>query len=199
MTNPLRKKYTHLHSIKYPKKQFIDLVRVKNELDSELEHIFGKQEYEKFKAFAFQKRTFQQRIGDLIIGFTLGAACKSLAEGISEWIFMPIVSYCVNQTGTDWKAFEWSPVEGLVFKIGEVLNLTLEFFLIALILYIGFYKVIHPIFSSDDKEVIESDEVDLDIEAVHCGQCLSQINPEAKRCPHCTSWLSLPENELINE
>lgn len=170
------------------KKDFINFRNIKGELNSELEGIFGKEELEKFKKFAFQ-----QRIYDLIIGFTLGSACKSLAAGISEYMIMPIVSFLSNLSKEEWDKFSYSPVDGLDFQIGKVINLSVEFFIISLILYLIFYKFIKN--KDPKKEENESKEEKNEEPVSLCSDCKSIVNNYAKRCHYCTSWLDDSEIE----
>lgn len=174
------------------KKEFIrkedvdkQIRRTKSEFESEIEGLVGRKEYQNFKAFAFKGEMVQ-----LAIAFILGAAFKTAVSGLSNNIIMPFLNYIIAKTGTDWREQTWEPVNGMIFKVGEFAGAFIDFFLIAIVLYIVFTKVLKPLVEEDEKKTVKC------IEVTPCPQCQTQIHWKATRCPHCTSWVDGNINEL---
>jgi large-conductance mechanosensitive channel len=63
---------------------------------------------------------------------------------------MPLVNYCVNFTGKDWREYKLEPVDGMVFEIGAFAGSFLDFFLMAIILYILYVKIIKRVVSDEE-------------------------------------------------
>lgn len=149
----------------------------RKELQHEIEGLLGKEEYKKFKEFAFK--------GDMIkmaIAFILGAAFNNAVRGITDFIVMPILNFILNQTNSDWRNYKFEFIQGLSLEVGKFAGVFVDFLLIAIVLYILYTKVLNPIFEEEELEI-------KCIETRPCSFCKSKVNWKAKRCPNCTSWL----------
>jgi large conductance mechanosensitive channel len=159
------------------KKDIIDLKRIKNELEDEIESLIGKKEYNEFKKFAFKGHLIQ-----MAIAFMLGAAFNSVIKGLSDNIIMPCFNYVINITGTDWRELTYSPMEGLILDTGKFMGSFVDFMIIAVVFFIIWKKLIKPL----------EDEAIKCINTIECKYCLARVPWEAAKCEKCGSWLDNP-------
>ena len=150
--------------------------QIKNELKDEIKGLVGGKEYEQFKKFAFKGQMIQ-----MAIAFMMGAAFSSVVKSISENLIMPVINFGLSKTGDDWREFAYTPIEGLTLELGKFCAAFVDFFLIALVLYILYAKLLQPL-----RE--EPPEVKC-IETKKCITCQSVIHWQCERCPQCTTWL----------
>lgn len=154
--------------------------RIKEELKQELEGTVGKKNWREFQQFAFKDNLIQ-----MAIAFMLGAAFKKVVSGIADFLIMPLVNYAIGHTGEEWREITWTPIEGLAFEIGKCASVFIDFFLMAIILFVMWKKLIAPIFAeeNEDKPKVKC------IDTVECPECFGEIDYRSKRCPNCTSWI----------
>jgi large conductance mechanosensitive channel len=150
--------------------------QIKKELEKEIEGLVGKNEIEEFKKFAFKGHMIQ-----MAIAFILGASFNSVVKSISENIIMPIITFGLDKTGDNWREITWTPFEGLTLELGKFCGAFVDFFLIALVLYVLYVKLLRPFWKSAPKIKC--------IETKKCTFCQSIIHWQCERCPHCTTWL----------
>ena len=122
------------------------LRRTKNELNKEIEGIVGKEEFDNFKKFAFKDKMI-----NMAVAFTLGAAFKNVISSISNNIFMPFANYFITKTGNNWRETIWEPVDGMKLEVGVFAGAFFDFLLIAVILYIIYNKIARPILEEQDE------------------------------------------------
>lgn len=154
--------------------------RAKEELKQGIEGLIGKKEFDEFKKFAFKGHMIQ-----MAIAFMLGAAFKKVTSSISEHLVMPAINYLITKTATDWREYTYAPIEGMTFEIGLFIGTFIDFFLLAIILYILYRKVLAPILS---EKKVEEEKIKC-IDTKECPQCYEEIFYKCKRCPICTSWI----------
>lgn len=112
-----------------------------------------KTEVEEYKRFAFKGEMLQ-----LAIAFILGAAFNSVVKGISEHLIMPIVGFFTGAVaGGGWRTLTWEPIQGIVFETGAFAGCFVDFFVISLVLFILYVKVLKPYLMEQGK-IIEEDE-----------------------------------------
>lgn len=119
--------------------------RTRDELKKELEGLVGKKELAEFQKFAFKDRMME-----MAIAFMLGASFKAVVGSIVNNLLMPLVNYCINFTGSEWREYKLEPVEGMVFEIGKFAGSFLDFFLMAVILYILYVKIIKRVVKTEE-------------------------------------------------
>jgi large conductance mechanosensitive channel len=130
----------------------------------------GEKEIKQYKQFAFKEDMIK-----MSIAFILGASFNKVVSGISDFLIMPILNFIVVQTGESWRKWSVEPLVGLKIELGQFLGVIIDFFLISIILYIIYGKIITKITNSNNS-----------IELKKCPLCFSDINSMAKRCPRCT-------------
>jgi len=149
---------------------------IKNELEQEISGLIGKNEYDEFKKFAFKGQMIQ-----MSIAFMLGVAFNNVIKGITQNIMMPIINFALSHTGKSWRVFSWEPVEGLVIELGQFCAVFVDFFLMSIILYIIYRKLLTPLW--EEKPKIKC------IETKKCLHCQNIIHWQCSRCPQCTTWI----------
>lgn len=94
-------------------------------------------EIEEYKKFAFDRNMIQ-----VAIGMILGNAFQKTVTGLSDFLIMPIVNYFVNSTDGNWRDLKFSPFVGMNIEIGRLAGLFCDFFIITVILYIIYSKIL---------------------------------------------------------
>ena len=83
-----------------------------------------------YRDFAFK--------GDLLkmaSAFIVASALNTFITAVNGDVLMPFVNYVVLHAVGTWQSARWTPVEGLTFEIGKVINSTLDMFFITVILF----------------------------------------------------------------
>jgi large conductance mechanosensitive channel len=119
----------------------------------------------------------------MAIAFMLGAAFNSVVKSISENLIMPIINYGLSFTGSNWREFVWSPVEGMGIELGQFAGAFVDFILIAVIFFVVWHKFLKKLTEDEKEPTITC------ITTKKCPYCKSVINWECSRCPQCTSNL----------
>ena len=81
----------------------------------------------------FKEFAVKGNVVDLAIAVVLGAAFSKVVTGLTDSIIMPIVSLLVGKGGVQDLSFT---VRSTVFPIGKLLQAAIDFFLVALVLFI---------------------------------------------------------------
>jgi large conductance mechanosensitive channel len=163
------------------KRKFIGktVKNTRNELKHEIEGLVGKEEYDRFKKFAFK--------GDMMkmaIAFILGAAFNKVVKGLTDFIIMPLLNFAISHADSDWRTYKLEPVDGLALELGQAAGAFVDFLLIAILLYILYAKFLNPLFAEEEKKALEIKCK----ETKPCLYCQMDIHWQAERCPECTSW-----------
>ncbi len=121
-----------------------------------------------FKAFVMKGNVL-----DLAVAVVIGTAFGKIISSFVDGIVMPLVSY-VLPANIKWE--EW--VLGK-FRIGPVLGATVNFLIIALVVFLVLIKFLGKFMKKEEVPVIPSTK--------ECPACLEQVALKATRCKHCTS------------
>lgn len=109
-----------------------------------------KREVEDYKKFAFSKNLL-----NLAITLIMASTIQKVVTSISENLLMPIISYLMSQTGSNWRVWAIHPVNGLTLEVGKLASGLLEFIITTLVLYIFYYKIIKKISPNSEDLVID--------------------------------------------
>ena len=132
-----------------------------------------------FKAFAFKGN-----VVDLAVGVVIGAAFGKIVTALVSDIVMPAVSL-VLPSG-DWRASGFvlrhaeNAKDDVVLKYGDLAGATIDFLIVALVLFLVVSKLIKAAESRFGTPA--SGPV-----VKECPQCLETIPIKATRCRACTS------------
>ena len=118
---------------------------------------------------------------DMAVGVMIGAAFKGIVDSLVNDIISPIIGLIAKKDFTDLSVKVWN----VELKYGAFLMAILNFFIIALVLFI-IVKMMNNLHKIGKKKVEEAPAAPT---TKICPHCCSEIAIEATRCPHCTSEL----------
>src|SRR5262245_24476362 len=123
-----------------------------------------------FKAFALKGNVI-----DLAVGVVIGAAFGKIVSALVDDLIMPLVGALLP--GQEWREFTVTPLK---FKVGHLLGQSLDFLIIAGVLFIVVQKLMGVLRKSEPAPVTTKS----------CPECLEKVPLEARRCRACTSALT---------
>ena len=123
---------------------------------------------DEFKAFIMKGN-----VVDLAIAVVVGGAFGKIVTAFVDGIVMPLVTYVLP---ADIKWEEW--VLGK-FRIGAVLGATVNFLIIALVIFLVLIKFLGRFMKKEEAPAAPATK--------ECPACLEQVPLKATRCKHCTS------------
>jgi len=125
---------------------------------------------EEFKAFIMKGN-----VVDLAIAVVIGGAFGKIITAFVEGLVMPMVSYVLPKG--DWQTFMLGK-----FGVGKVLGATVDFLIIALVIFLVLVKGLDALARKKKEEAAAPTTKE-------CPACLEQVPLGAKRCKFCTSDL----------
>jgi len=139
--------------------------------------------FEDFKKFAFKGN-----VVDLAVGVVIGGAFGKIVSALVADLVMPIVAL-VLPSG-DWRksglVLKHAEVEkdNVVLNYGDFVGAVLDFFVVALVLYLIVSRIIK---AAEGRLVKRHDEAPPAVK--ECPACCETIPAKATRCKYCTSEL----------
>lgn len=133
--------------------------------------------FEEFKQFAIKGNMF-----DMAVGIIIGSAFTAVVNSLTDNLINPLLKFITG-------ASTYTTQELLGF-FSSFISAFLNFIIMAFVLFC-LLKFINRIMTIGKKK----DEDNTPI-TKKCPYCMSDIDINATRCPHCTSIL---ENEIINK
>ncbi len=129
-----------------------------------------------FKAFAVKGN-----VVDLAVAVVIGAAFGKIVSALVSGLLMPVVGLFQGETGGDWRTWK-VPSEGKIqFGVGEILGATVDFVIVAFVIFLVVVKLMALINRKDAKKEAAPPTTK------ECPQCLEQIAIKARKCKFCTS------------
>ncbi len=125
---------------------------------------------DEFKAFVMKGNVI-----DLAVAVVVGGAFGKIITAFVDGIVMPLVTY-VLPANIKWE--EW--VLGK-FRIGAVLGASVNFLIIALVIFLVLIKLLGKFMPKPTEAVPDAPATK------ECPACLEQVPLKATRCKHCTS------------
>jgi large conductance mechanosensitive channel len=126
----------------------------------------------------FKKFILRGNVVDMAVGVVIGAAFATVVGAFTKDLLTPLIGAIVGKTG-DFATFSF-PVRGSVFNIGDFINQTISFLLVAAAVYFFVVTPVNALLARMHK-----DEPAPAPTTRKCPECLSDIPIEAKRCAHC--------------
>ena len=130
--------------------------------------------FDEFKHFALKGNMF-----DMAVGIIIGGAFTSVVNALTDNFINPLLQFITG-------AAKYSTQELLGF-LSSFLSAFFNFIIMAFVLFC-LLKVINKIMTigkkNEEKETPATKK---------CPYCMTEINAEATRCPHCTSILETEE------
>lgn len=124
-----------------------------------------------FKAFVAKGN-----VVDLAVAVVVGGAFGKIVTAFVDGIVMPLVSY-VLPANIKWE--EWAVGN---FRIGTVLGATVNFLIIALVIFLMLVKLLGNMMK-------KKEEAPAEVTTKPCPRCLENVPKAATRCKFCTSEL----------
>lgn len=139
--------------------------------------------WEDFKKFAFKGNVI-----DLAVGVVIGAAFGKIVTAMVSDLVMPLVALLMpagdwRENGIVLRAGETAK-DSVIFKYGDFLGAILDFFIIALVLFLLVSKMV----KAAEGRLIKPSAGPPAVK--ECPLCLETIPFAAKRCKFCTSDLA---------
>lgn len=135
--------------------------------------------WNEFKEFAFKGNVI-----DMAVGVMIGSAFTSIVNSVVNDLFTPMLSLLTS--GIDFKSLSISLGSGedaAQFAYGNFIQTVINFFLVAICIF-AFVKFINRLRArKPEREPAPAKPVR------KCPFCMSEIDDNATRCPHCTSQL----------
>lgn len=113
---------------------------------------------------------------DLAVGVVIGAAFGSVVNAIVKDLLTPLIGAIAKVP--DFSALKFT-LNGSIFMYGELINAVISFLLVAFAVY---FFVVLPINALMEKT---KGKEEVKVTVKKCGECLSDIHIEARRCAHC--------------
>ena len=139
--------------------------------------------FEDFKKFAFKGN-----VVDLAVGVIIGGAFGKIVTALVADLVMPLVSLVLpsgdwRMSGTILRTAA-DPKDNVVLKYGDFMGSVLDFFVVALALYIVVSKLVK---AAEDRLVRRHDPGAPPPAVKECPYCLETIPAKATRCKACTA------------
>jgi large conductance mechanosensitive channel len=112
---------------------------------------------------------------DLAVAVVIGGAFGKIVSAFVEGLVMPLVGYVLPKG--DWQSWTMG-----TFQIGKVLGASVDFLIIALVIFLVLVKGLGALTRKKEAEAAVS-------ASKECPLCLEQVPAAAKRCKHCTGEL----------
>lgn len=136
----------------------------------------------------FKKFAFKGNVVDLAIGVVIGGAFGKIVSALVADLVMPIVAL-VMPSG-DWRMSgivlrqAEKPADNVVLKYGDFIGSVLDFFIVALVLFI----IVSRIIQAAEKRLGKPIEA-APLSTKECPACCETVPLKATRCKFCTSDL----------
>jgi large conductance mechanosensitive channel len=141
-------------------------------------------EFKKYRKFAFRDDMMK-----LSAGVILANSFNKVVQGTSDYLIMPVASYAISKTGSEWRSVGFEPLDGLRFEVGRIAGVFVDFLAVSIILYLVYIKlIVGVIFKEEVQKVPEK----------QCPHCFSKIHAEAKKCPMCTGGIVVKKRRIGN-
>ncbi len=134
----------------------------------------------------FKKFALKGNIVDLAVAVVIGGAFGKIVAAVVADVVMPIVSLAMPSG--DWRKNGWilrkaaDPKDNVVLNYGDLLGVTLDFIVVAFVLFLVVSKIVKRL---EDKFGKKEEATTKD-----CPYCLDTIPIKATRCKSCTSQLT---------
>lgn len=146
-------------------------VREKNYSFPDQRSFIGMKDLQSYRRFAFKDDMLK-----LSVGFMIGAAFNKVVQGISDYLVMPVVNFMVSATNGEWRELRLEPLPGLVFEVGMLAGVFVDFAMVSVVLYLLYVRLIGGLMRRDE---------DAGRVQKRCPYCFSLIHAEARKCPMC--------------
>jgi large conductance mechanosensitive channel len=125
----------------------------------------------------FKQFILRGNVVDMAVGVVIGAAFATVVGAFTKDLLTPLIAAIVGQP--DFSAIKFT-VNGSVFALGDFLNATISFLLVAAAVYFFVVTPVNMLIARMHKDPKPADPT-----TKKCSECLSEIPIDARRCAHC--------------
>ena len=136
----------------------------------------------------FKEFITKGNIMDMAVGIIMGTAFTAIVSSLVEDIISPLLGLIVGINFSDLKG----TVGDVTFTYGNFIMAVINFFLIALVMFLLIKALMKFQAASDKARGIDRTET---LATKECPYCKTEIALEATRCPNCTSELGVFKEE----
>lgn len=133
----------------------------------------------------FKKFAMRGNVMDMAVGIIIGAAFGKIVDSLVNDMIMPPIGWALGKV--DFSNLAINLGDDVTIRYGAFINNIISFLIVAFAVFI-LIKAVNTL-----QAKVLKDEADAEAEAApttkKCPYCMSDINIEATRCPHCTSEL----------
>jgi large conductance mechanosensitive channel len=126
----------------------------------------------------FKQFILRGNVVDMAVGVVIGAAFASVVGAFTKDLLTPLITAIVGKGG-QFSTLGFT-VNGSVFAVGDFINASVSFLLIAAAIYFLVVTPINALVARMRKEPAPADPT-----SKKCSECLSEIPIDARRCAHC--------------
>jgi large conductance mechanosensitive channel protein len=126
----------------------------------------------------FRDFILRGNVVDLAVAFIMGAAFNAIVNSLVKDVMMQLIAAAGGTP--DFSALKLD-VHGTPINIGNFLNATVSFLIVAFVVYFFMVLPINSLMAKMKGPVPEAAPT-----TKPCPECLSEIPMAAKRCSHCT-------------
>jgi large conductance mechanosensitive channel len=126
----------------------------------------------------FKKFILRGNVVDMAVGVVIGAAFGGVVTSLTKGVLTPFIGAVVQLPNFSDLKYH---VRNSDFLIGDVLNATISFVLIAAAVYFFVVVPVNWLIARMHKEAPAAAPT-----TKKCPECLSEIPIDARRCMHCT-------------
>lgn len=134
----------------------------------------------------FKKFISRGNVMDMAVGVIIGGAFTAIVNSLVQDIFNPLLGLITG--GIDFSKMAiviGSGEEPATLAYGSFIMAVINFLLVALVVFC----IVKAMNTAKDKMVKKPEEAPAEPTTKKCPYCMSEIDINATRCPHCTSKL----------
>ncbi|WP_312371927.1 large conductance mechanosensitive channel protein MscL [Lachnoclostridium sp.] len=135
----------------------------------------------------FREFALKGNVMNLAVGVIIGSAFQGIVTSLTDNILSPIIGLFTRQ---NFDSLQWD-IFGITLRYGAFITALINFIIMAFVVFL-LVKGMNKILSFEDRKK----KVDVKPTEKDCPYCMTKININATRCPHCTSQL---ETITVNE
>jgi large conductance mechanosensitive channel len=125
----------------------------------------------------FKQFILRGNVVDMAVGVVVGAAFATVVAAFTKDLLTPMIAAIVGQP--DFSVISFS-INGSIFALGDFINALISFVLVAAAVYFFVVIPVNMLVTRMRKAPVPADPT-----TKKCGECLSEIPIDARRCAHC--------------
>ncbi|HCL04089.1 MAG TPA: large conductance mechanosensitive channel protein MscL [Lachnoclostridium phytofermentans] len=135
----------------------------------------------------FKEFALKGNVMNLAVGVIIGSAFQGIVTSLTDNILSPIIGLFTRQNFDSLQL----DIFGITLRYGAFITALINFIIMAFVVFLLVKGMNRILFFEDRKKKVDVKPTEKD-----CPYCMTKININATRCPHCTSQL---ETITVNE